>query len=140
MPPKILVADKVRPNEQTTVYMAALGCHFIECSLFILPVIIEVFFLIMREALNARTDLYKLSIAMVSRTFSKKLSTELDLRTSPPVACGKSFEERLIGASSQNVGLLRNLSHEPKSTKSLRNLCVLCGSAVFIYVPSDQQS
>jgi hypothetical protein len=75
MPPKVLVADKVRPNEQTTLYMAARGCHFIECSLFILPVIIEVFFLIMRESLNARTDLYKLSIAMVSRTFSKKLST-----------------------------------------------------------------
>jgi len=72
-PPKILAADKVRPNEQTTLYMAALGCHFIECSLFILPVIIEVFFLMVRESLVARTCLYKLSIAMVSRTFSKKV-------------------------------------------------------------------
>jgi len=72
-PPKILVADKVRPNEQTTLYMAALGCHFIECSLFILPVIIEVFFLMVRESLIARTCLYKLSIAMVSRTFLKKV-------------------------------------------------------------------
>ena len=139
-PPKILAADKVRPNEQTTLYMAAPGCHFIECSLFILPVIIEVFFLMVRESLIARTCLYKLSIAMVSRTFSKKLSTRLDLRTSPPVACGKSFDERLIGASGQNVGLLRDLSNKPKSSKSLRNLCVLCGSAVFIYVRSDQQS
>jgi len=138
-PPKILVADKVRPNEQTTLYMAALGCHFIECSLF-MPVIIEVFFLIVRDSLIARTCLYKLSIAMMSRTFSKKLTTRLDLRTSPPVACGKSFDERLIGASSQKVGLLRDLSNKPKSSKSLRNLCVLCGSAVFIYVRSDQQS
>jgi len=53
--------------------MAALGCHFIECSLFILPVIIEVFFLMVRESLIARTCLYKLSIAMLSRTFSKKV-------------------------------------------------------------------
>ena len=67
-PPKILAADKVRPNEQTTLYMAALGCHFIECSLF-MPVIIEVFFLIVRDSLIARTCLYKLSIAMMSRTF-----------------------------------------------------------------------
>ena len=138
-PPKILVADKVRPNEQTTLYMAALGCHFIECSLF-MPVIIEVFFLIVRDSLIARTCLYKLSIAMMSRTFSKKLTTRLDLRTSPPVACGKSFDERLIGASGQNVGLLRDLSNKPKSSKSLRNLFVLCGSAVFIYVRSDLQS
>jgi hypothetical protein len=81
MPPKILVADKVRPNEQTTGYMAAPGCHLVECSLFILPVIIEVFVLMLREPFIARTALYKLSIAMVSRTFSKKLSTGLDLRT-----------------------------------------------------------
>jgi hypothetical protein len=101
--------------------------------LLILPVIIEVLFLIMRESLNARTDLYKLSIAMVSRTFSKKLPTGLDLLTSQSVACRKSFDERLIGASGQNVGLLRNLSNEPKSTKSLRNLGVLCGSAVFVH-------
>src|SRR4030095_4889355 len=92
LPPKILVADKVRPNEQTTGYMAAHGCHLIECSLFILPVIIEFFFLMVRDSLIARTDLYKLSIAMMSRTFSKKLSTRLDLRTLQRVACRKSFE------------------------------------------------
>jgi len=94
-PPKILAAD-VRPNEQTTLYMAALGCHFIECSLFILPVIIEVFFLMVRESLSARTCLYKLSIAMVSRTFSKKLSTGLDLRAGQTVACGKSFATNVL--------------------------------------------
>src|SRR5687768_7949992 len=43
LPPKILVADRPRPNEQTTGYMAAHGCHFVECSLFVLLVIIEVF-------------------------------------------------------------------------------------------------
>jgi hypothetical protein len=42
LPPKIFVADKVRPNEQTTGYMAAHGCHFIECSLLILLISIEV--------------------------------------------------------------------------------------------------
>jgi len=48
LPQKILVADKVRPNEQTTAYMAAHGCHFVEC-LYALLVNIEVFFLTVRE-------------------------------------------------------------------------------------------
>src|ERR1041384_8171936 len=45
LPPKILVRDEtdaeLRPNEQTTVYMAAHGCHFIECSLCVLLFSIE---------------------------------------------------------------------------------------------------
>ena len=69
LPPKILVADKVRPNEQTTVYMAAHGCHFVECCLFVLLVIIESFFLEVREPIIARTVLYKVSTAIVSRSF-----------------------------------------------------------------------
>jgi hypothetical protein len=68
-PPKILVADKVRPNAQTTVHMAAHGCHFVECSLYVLLVIIESFFLTVRDTMIARTLLYKVSIAIVSRTF-----------------------------------------------------------------------
>jgi hypothetical protein len=66
----------------------------------------RIFFLMVREPFIARTDLYKVSIAMVSRTFSKKLPTGLDLLTSQSVACRKSFDERLIGASGQNVGFL----------------------------------
>ena len=72
LPPKILVTDKVRPNAQTTVYMAAHGCHFVECCLFVLLVIIESFFLVVRGTMNARTVLYKVSIAIVSRSFSGK--------------------------------------------------------------------
>ena len=68
LPPKILLVDKVRPNEQTTVYMAAHGCHFVECCLFVLLVIIESFFLAARDAILARTLLYKLSTAIVSRS------------------------------------------------------------------------
>jgi hypothetical protein len=49
MPTKVLVADKVRPNEHAIGYVPARGRHIIECSLFILPVIIEVFFLMVRE-------------------------------------------------------------------------------------------
>jgi hypothetical protein len=49
LPPKILVADKLRPNAQTTAFMAAHGCHFVECCLFVLLVIIESFFLAVRE-------------------------------------------------------------------------------------------
>src|SRR5438105_5957402 len=72
LPPKILVADKVRPNAQTTVYMAAHGCHFVECCLFVLLVIIESFFLAVRDTMITRTVLYKVSIAIVSRSFSAK--------------------------------------------------------------------
>ena len=75
LPPKILVPNetdaKLRPNEQTTAYMAADGCHFVACSLYVLLVIIESFFLAVRDTTIARTDLYKVSIAIVSRTFSK---------------------------------------------------------------------
>ena len=46
LPPEILVRNEtdaeLRPNEQTTAYMAAHGCHFVECFLFVLLVIIEV--------------------------------------------------------------------------------------------------
>jgi len=52
--------------------MAAHGCHFVECCLFVLLIIIESFFLAMRDTMIARTVLYKVSIAIVSRSFSKK--------------------------------------------------------------------
>ena len=72
-PPKILVPNetdaKLRPNEQTTVYMAAHGCHFVVCSLYVLVVNIEVFFLAVRDWSIARALLYKVSIAIVSRSF-----------------------------------------------------------------------
>src|SRR5438105_10956692 len=69
LPPKILVRNEtdaeLRPNEQTTAYMAAHGCHLIECSLYVLLVIIERFFLAVRNHVIARTLLYKVSIAIV---------------------------------------------------------------------------
>ena len=72
LPPKILVRNEtdaeLRPNVQTTAYMAAHGCHFVEC-LFVLLVIIESFFLAVRNTVIARTVLYKVSIAIVSRSF-----------------------------------------------------------------------
>ena len=79
-PPKILVADKVRPKEQTTVYMAAHGCHFVECSLYVLVINIEVFFLAVRDCDVARTLLYKVSIAIVSRSFLWKTITAPSIR------------------------------------------------------------
>ena len=46
LPPKILVRNEtdaeLRPNEQTTVYIAAHGCHFVECFWFVLLIIIEI--------------------------------------------------------------------------------------------------
>src|SRR6266513_2093339 len=75
LPSKILVRNEtdaeLRLNEQTTVYMAAHGCHSGECCLFVL-VIIESFFLVVRNHVIARTVLYKVSIAIVSRSFPTK--------------------------------------------------------------------
>ena len=79
LPPKILVRNETdaepRPKEQTTGYMAAPGCHFIECSLYVLLVNIESFFLTVRDWSIARTVLYKVSIAIVSRQFFRKTIT-----------------------------------------------------------------
>jgi hypothetical protein len=69
LPPKILTGDKVRPNAQTTAFMAAHGCHLSTGCLFVLLVIIESFFLAVREPMIARAVLYKVSIAIVSRSF-----------------------------------------------------------------------
>ena len=81
LPPKILVADKLRPNAQTTAFMAAHGCHFVECSLYVLLVIIEIFFLAVRDAVIARAVLYKVSIAIVSRTFYYKVDRHSRVRS-----------------------------------------------------------
>lgn len=81
LPPKILVADKVRPNEQTTVYMAAHGCHLSTGFWYVLLVIIESFFLAVRDQSFARTVLYKVSIAIVSRSFLRKIGN----------TCSRSF-------------------------------------------------
>jgi len=70
-PPKILVADKLRPNEQTTAYMAAHGCHFVECSLYVLLVIIESFSSQRATRVSAQPFLYKTGPPILSRTFSK---------------------------------------------------------------------
>jgi len=69
LPPNVLTADKVRSNEQTTEYMAAHGCHFVVCFRYVLLVIIESFFLAVRKTVIARTLLYKVSMAIVSRYF-----------------------------------------------------------------------
>ena len=69
LPPKTLVADNVRPNEQTTAFMAAHGCHLSTGCLFVLLVIIESFFLAVCDTIVARTLLYKVSIAILSRSF-----------------------------------------------------------------------
>ena len=73
LPPKILVRNEtdaeLRPNEQTTAYMAAHGCHLSTGCLFVLLVIIESFFLAVCDTIVARTLLYKVSIAILSRSF-----------------------------------------------------------------------
>ena len=73
LPPKILVRNEtdaeLRPNAQTTAFMAAHGCHLSTGCLFVLLVIIESFFLEVRDSGVARTVLYKVSTAIVSRSF-----------------------------------------------------------------------
>ncbi|HEX6717674.1 MAG TPA: hypothetical protein VF088_11225 [Pyrinomonadaceae bacterium] len=43
LPPNVLIADNVRPAEQTTGYMAAHGCHFVGCCLYVLVINIGMF-------------------------------------------------------------------------------------------------
>ena len=73
LPPKILVRNEtdaeLRPNEQTTAYIAAHGCHLSTGFWYVLLVIIESFFLGVRDCGVARALLYKVSIAIVSRSF-----------------------------------------------------------------------
>ena len=69
---KSFVGNELRPNEQTTIDMAAHGCHFVECFWYVLLVNIEGFFLTVRDWSIARTLLYKVSIAIVSRSFYEK--------------------------------------------------------------------
>jgi hypothetical protein len=80
LPPKILVPNetdaKLRPNEQTTAYMAADGCHFVECSLYVLLVIIESLSLQCATQVTAQPSLYKTGPPILSRTFSKKTICE----------------------------------------------------------------
>src|SRR5215831_9211772 len=76
LPPKILVADKVRPNETTYPYLAARGCHFVVCFRSVLLINIEVLFLTRRDWSIARIVLYKVSVAIVSRSFPER-STQL---------------------------------------------------------------
>ena len=65
--PNVSVVDGLSPNKQTTAYMAALGCHGIDCLLcFLLVNIIGVSLLRVRD-LWTRVALYKVSIAPVSR-------------------------------------------------------------------------
>jgi hypothetical protein len=81
LPPKILVRNEtdaeLTPNEQTTTFMAAHGCHLSIRFWYVLLVIIESFFLAVRDTVVARTVLYKVSIAIVSRTFYEKRSPTL---------------------------------------------------------------
>src|SRR5713226_6234752 len=91
LPPKILVRNEtdaeLRPNEQTTAYMAAHGCHFVECSLYVLLVIIECFSSRCAIHLIAQPSLYKTGPPILSSTFCKnvryvyaRLSCQADCR------------------------------------------------------------
>ena len=48
------------PDAQTLLYLAARGCHFVECALYVLVVNIEIFFLTVRDHMIARIVLYKI--------------------------------------------------------------------------------
>ena len=72
LPPKITVADKVRPEEHTTVYMAAQGCHFVECSMYVRLVNIEMFSLTRKFISFTQPTLYKVGPLVLSSVFSKR--------------------------------------------------------------------
>jgi hypothetical protein len=76
LPPKILVRNEtdaeLRPNEQTTAYMAAHGCHLAIGSLCVLLAIIESILLAVRDGGIARTLLYKSNNRDRVKIFSMK--------------------------------------------------------------------
>src|SRR6266404_6885536 len=94
LPPKILVRNEtdaeLRPNEQTTVYMAAQGCHFVDCCWYVLLVIIESFSSQCATLVSAQPSLYKTGPPILSRTFSKN-----NLRTHVRVGFD-NFVDRIV--------------------------------------------
>jgi len=67
--------------------MTAHGCHFVECCLFVLLVIIESFFLAVRDTVIARALLYKVSTAIVSRYFLRKTDRHCFDTLKPAAGC-----------------------------------------------------
>jgi len=61
------------PNEQTTKYMAAHGCHFIVCSLCVLIVNIEILSFTLRALVVAQAVLYKPGPLVMSSFFRLKV-------------------------------------------------------------------
>ena len=72
LPPKRLADDKLRAPAKHTARISTEVDHFAACSLYVLLIIIEIFFLTVRDQSFARTVLYKVSIAIVSRSFLQK--------------------------------------------------------------------
>lgn len=76
LPPKILLRNEtdaeLRPNEQTTAYMAAHGCHLSTGFWYVLLVIIESFSSQCASQVSAQPFLYKTGLSILSRTFSEK--------------------------------------------------------------------
>jgi hypothetical protein len=68
--PKVADAEVRRPSRHTP-RMAADGCHVATCSLYVLLVIIEIFFLTVRDSVVARTVLYKIRPPILSSIFLK---------------------------------------------------------------------
>jgi hypothetical protein len=64
--------------------MAAHGCHLSIGFWYVLLVITESFFLAVRDTMIARTVLYKVSIAIVSRSFYEKPIAAASIRFSLP--------------------------------------------------------
>jgi Kef-type K+ transport system membrane component KefB len=64
-----LTDDKTRLPAKHTARISTPVDHFAACSLYVLLVIIEVFFLTVRDQSFARIVLYKVSTAIVSRSF-----------------------------------------------------------------------
>jgi hypothetical protein len=62
---------ELRPNEQTTVYIAAHGCHFVECFWYVLLVIIESFSSLCATQMSAQPSLYKTGPSILSSSFCK---------------------------------------------------------------------
>jgi hypothetical protein len=79
LPLNVLTDDKLRPVRRHTPRMAADGCHLATCFSYVLLVMIEIFFLTVRDHAVARTLLYKTRPPILSSTFLRNALASLRL-------------------------------------------------------------
>jgi hypothetical protein len=110
--------------------MAAHGCHLVECFWYVLLVIIESFFLAVRDSGVARTLLYKVSIAIVSRSVYEKTIASASILLSSPQLPVIQLMERATGIEPATSSLgnqnFRSFIFTTYKTTQYKSTCMRC--------------